>query len=64
MRKAWVQFAASGDPSVPGVTWPRYSDNRETMRLDEQVALVENPYGAQFPVLSSVLDGSWMSAGL
>lgn len=24
MRKAWVAFARSGDPSTPALTWPRY----------------------------------------
>ena len=34
MQDAWIAFARSGDPSQPGLSWPRYEpDARTTMRL-------------------------------
>ena len=36
MASMWVAFAASGDPSIDGVRWPRYSDAADGpyLRLD------------------------------
>ena len=44
MMRAWVNFAHSGDPSQPGLSWPRYeSHQRLTMIFDAPSRVVSDP---------------------
>lgn len=46
MRDAWVAFATRGDPSHPGLAhWPRHEDAMQTMLLDVQSRLANDPAG-------------------
>jgi para-nitrobenzyl esterase len=43
---AWAAFARSGDPSQPGLSWPRYSlSRRETLIIDRESRLANDPHG-------------------
>jgi para-nitrobenzyl esterase len=43
MHRAWVNFAATGDPG-----WPQFDlARRATMRFDVQPELVEDPMAAE-----------------
>jgi para-nitrobenzyl esterase len=44
MMDAWIAFARSGDPSRPGLAWPRYvPDKRDTMIFARQSHVVADP---------------------
>lgn len=44
MSGAWTAFARSGDPSQPGLAWPRFSRERiPTMVFDAQTRAVNDP---------------------
>jgi para-nitrobenzyl esterase len=43
---AWAAFARTGDPSQPGLMWPRYClDRHETMILNVESRLANDPQG-------------------
>ena len=55
MRKAWVQFAATGDPG-----WAEYeSSKRYTMSLHDELRLMEDPFKGQREVMGKVLEMHW-----
>jgi para-nitrobenzyl esterase len=44
VQQAWVNFARSGDPSQPGLAWPRYDKKtRSTMELGATSRVVDDP---------------------
>jgi para-nitrobenzyl esterase len=44
LQQAWVNFARSGDPSEPGLVWPRYDEKtRATMELGLKSRVVNDP---------------------
>ncbi|HEX2484403.1 MAG TPA: carboxylesterase family protein [Myxococcota bacterium] len=44
LRAAWTAFARSGDPSPPGLTWPRYDPRRRaTLELGPVCRVVDAP---------------------
>ncbi|TCM16594.1 para-nitrobenzyl esterase [Novosphingobium sp. PhB165] len=48
MSQAWVNFARTGDPSQPGLVWPRYElADRRTMIFDIPSHVVSDPDGAR-----------------
>jgi len=48
LQQAWVNFARSGDPSQPGLTWPRYDEKtRATMELGLTSGVVNDPNHAE-----------------
>jgi para-nitrobenzyl esterase len=47
MQDAWIAFAKSGDPSVPGLDWPRYGTERKMMVLNENSRVETAPYEAE-----------------
>jgi para-nitrobenzyl esterase len=53
---AWIAFARKGDPNHPGLPrWAPYdSASRQTMILDDQCALKNDPDGAERKVLESI----------
>lgn len=45
---AWAAFARTGDPSQPGLAWPRFSlANRETMMFDVESRVENDPQRAE-----------------
>jgi para-nitrobenzyl esterase len=53
MQDAWIAFARTGDPSSPGLAWPAYGPDRETMVLGEDSHLEKAPYEAERAVWDS-----------
>jgi len=47
MQDAWIAFAKSGDPSVPGLAWPRYGTGRNMMVFGENSHAAAAPYEAE-----------------
>lgn len=48
IRAAWAGFIRHGDPSLPGLPWPRYDASRRlTMQLDRVVAVAGDPAGME-----------------
>ena len=46
IRAAWAAFIEHGDPSLPGLPWPRYDAGRRlTMQLDRVVSVAGDPAG-------------------
>ena len=65
MRKAWVNFARTGNPSTPEFNWPEYEDqNRFTVSIDEKLTLLEDPYRHQREALGEVLAMNWQDRGV
>jgi para-nitrobenzyl esterase len=47
MNRAFVNFAATGDPSQPGLAWPRFDSARlATMVFNNSVRIEDDPIGA------------------
>ena len=44
MQDAWIAFAKSGDPSVPGLAWPRYGTGRNMMVFGENSLVKTAPF--------------------
>jgi para-nitrobenzyl esterase len=44
MQDAWIAFAKSGDPSTPGLAWPRYGTGRNMMVFGENSHVATAPY--------------------
>lgn len=55
MSRAWVAFAKTGNPSHPGLPpWPAYTPaSRETMVLNNDCKVVNNPYGEEKAALGN-----------
>jgi len=65
MRKAWVNFARHGNPSVEGFTWPEYDNvNRNTVSINETPSVLRDPYQRQRKILSTLLSDNWQKMGL
>jgi para-nitrobenzyl esterase len=49
MSASWAAFARSGDPGHPGIgDWPQYTlEHRETMILDDDCHIEDDPLGAE-----------------
>ena len=47
MQDAWIAFAKTGDPSIPGMPWPRYGKDRKMMVLGEHSRVEAAPYEAE-----------------
>ena len=48
VQQAWVNFARNGDPSQPGLAWPRYKEKtRTTMELGLTSRVVNDPGSAE-----------------
>jgi para-nitrobenzyl esterase len=46
MASAWAAFAASGDPSIPGLKWePTDPESNRTMVFDNECRMVDDPDG-------------------
>jgi para-nitrobenzyl esterase len=43
MSTAWSNFARSGDPSQPGLEWPRFGKDRQTMLFDAECTVASDP---------------------
>ncbi len=54
MATAWANFARTGDPSQPGLTWtPTDPDRCQTMVFDNHCAMVDDPEGDIRRILSA-----------
>jgi para-nitrobenzyl esterase len=54
MATAWANFAATGDPSQPGLAWtPADPTNMQTMIFDNQCRMVNDPDGGVRRILLS-----------
>ena len=57
----WVQFAKTGSPEIEGLSWPEYSDKRETLIIEEKphVGLVlEEQRKLLYPLLKYIINAS------
>ena len=53
MATAWVNFARTGNPSQPGLTWTPFDPNRcQTMVWDNQCRMVDDPEGELRKILA------------
>jgi len=65
MRKAWVNFARNGDPSIDGFDWPEYdSQHRHTASINETLTLLKDPYRHQREALGEVFSMNWQDKGV
>ena len=65
MRKAWVNFARTGEPSIPEFDWPEYDeDSRFTVSINEELTLLKDPYRYQRGALGDVLTMNWQDRGV
>ncbi len=65
MRKAWVNFARNGDPSVHGFDWPEYeSQHRYTVSINEALSLLNDPYRRQRAAFGEVFTMNWHDKGI
>ena len=54
MATAWANFAATGNPSQPGLTWtPNDSEKGATMVFDNECSMVNDPEGEVRKILQS-----------
>ncbi len=54
MATAWANFAATGNPSQPGLTWtPTDPDSNKTMVWDNECRMVDDPEGEVRRILLS-----------
>ena len=54
MASAWAVFAATGRPSIPGVTWPPTDpETNQTMVWDNQCRMVNDPEGGARKIILS-----------
>ena len=44
MQDAWIAFAKTGNPSTPGLAWPRYGRDRKMMVFEENSHVETAPY--------------------
>jgi para-nitrobenzyl esterase len=52
MASAWARFAATGNPSIPGLTWqPADPKSNRTMVWDNQCRMVDDPEGEARKIL-------------
>ena len=57
----WVQFAKTGSPEIEGLSWPEYSDKRETLIIEKKphVGLVlEEQRKLLYPLLKYIINAS------
>jgi para-nitrobenzyl esterase len=48
IQEAWVNFAKTGDPSISGIKWPKYTgDRRETMIIGKDWTVLKDPLAEQ-----------------
>ena len=65
MRKAWVNFASTGEPSIPEFEWPEYEEDKLcTVSIDEELTLLQDPYRYQRGTLVEVLAMNWHDRGV
>jgi para-nitrobenzyl esterase len=54
MATAWANFARTGDPSQPGLTWkPSDPEHNQTMVWDNECRMVDDPEGEARKILMS-----------
>jgi para-nitrobenzyl esterase len=54
MATAWANFAATGNPSQPGLAWtPSDPEKCQTMVFDNQCRMVDDPEGEVRKILQS-----------
>ena len=77
VQQMWVNFAATGNPSIPNYYWPAYESNqRATMFLGDTIHVVNDPLSEQrrlitpllkeyiSPIFSDLLDKAPWYAGI
>jgi carboxylesterase type B len=65
MRKSWVEFARTGNPSTPSFQWPEYElEHRWTAALNDEFSLLEDPYRQQREAMGDVMTMSWQERGV
>lgn len=56
MMKAWVAFARTGDPSIPGLAWAPYDERRRaTMIYDTVSKVVDAPFDAELAAWDDIM---------
>jgi para-nitrobenzyl esterase len=55
MSAAWVAFARSGNPSLPGRPWPAFdARTRSTMIFNVESKVLNDPYGEERRALAEI----------
>tara|TARA_B100001741_G_scaffold225124_1_gene186998 strand:- start:149 stop:517 length:369 start_codon:yes stop_codon:yes gene_type:complete len=63
MRKAWVAFAATGNPSIPGFSWPSYLQDQAVVRIDEPIS-IHRGQPPELEPLAEVITRKWIDLNL
>ena len=63
MRRAWVNFAADGQPSTPDFEWNDYSEEQSVVHIDETFSTTLGPPPELQP-LARVLSQDWLALDL
>ena len=65
MRRSWVNFAKTGDPSNSAFAWPQYdAEFRRAVAINETPSILQDPFAAQRKLLGKVMTDNWQSMGL
>ena len=65
MRRSWVNFAKTGDPSNSAFAWPQYDPEfRRAVAINEAPRILQDPFAAQRKLLGKVMTDNWQSMGL
>jgi carboxylesterase type B len=65
MRRSWVNFAKTGDPSNSAFAWPQYdAEFRRAVAINEAPRILQDPFAAQRKLLGKVMTDNWQSMGL
>ena len=64
MRRSWINFARTGDPSTPDFSWAPYEPTRRmTALLDNDFSLVADPYKGPRHSLRDLMSAAWQPRG-
>jgi para-nitrobenzyl esterase len=65
VRRSWVNFAKTGDPSSAACAWPEYdTEFRRTVAINEAPSILHDPFAFQRKLLGKVMTDNWQLMGL
>jgi carboxylesterase type B len=54
MSETWIRFAATGDPSSDGVTWPPYDEQEQYIEFGDEVGVRSELYSAECDLFDEI----------
>ena len=63
MRKSWIRFAAEGNPSTPGFTWPIYGTDKAIVSIKEIPSVRFGP-APDLSLLQTIITENWQGNDL